>query len=75
MNIGKKWPCYECEEHTETCHGSCEKYLGEREKTIAETEPKKKEKAMIGGYISDSVKKVRKSRPGRIKDYRPKGRR
>ena len=75
MTFGKKWPCYRCEQHTESCHMVCERYLEEREKLRADIEPGKTENAMIGGYISDAVRKVRKSRAGLIKNYRPKGRR
>lgn len=74
MTIGKKWPCYGCKENTPICHGVCSRYLEEKAKHEREAEKVRKEREILGEYISESVRKTTGSRGQLIKNYRPKGR-
>lgn len=66
--------CHGCQERTQTCHGSCDRYREEQAENVA-AQQKSKETGMISGYIKDSVNKTRGSNGGLIRNYRPKGRR
>ena len=53
--------CFECTDRTETCHGSCEKYLEARQKHIAEKAAitkQKIEERRYRDYVIDSKAKI-----------------